>query len=132
MTTLTLPASIVNFDFITDLADGPAPSWDAPRYEPSPISASFYLGFELGLAGETPAEPAEFPAEPAEGPTNRAFLAGLVAGRYRLERERDADLERHIFEVERMEAAFADPYDLVSDNELIECRGYHPSMAYDA
>lgn len=118
-------------------SDGPAPSWDAPSYQPSPFSEAFYRGFQLGLDGETPAEPDQYPADPTEGRVNRAFLSGLAAGRYTLQKERDAilgqwaaDAEFEAWVSERERAA--DRFDLMSPNEIIEARGHHPSNAYDS
>jgi hypothetical protein len=41
------------------------------------------------------------------------------------------DLEWDAFQAKRMESAFADPFDLLSPNELIEARGFHPAMPRD-
>jgi hypothetical protein len=119
-------------------SDGPAPTWDAVRYEPSPVANEFYRGYQLAMDGENPALPAEFPANPDEGPTNRAFLAGLAAGRFALERERERDgiMARWVVDAEldawvsEREAA-SDLFDLMSPDEIIEARGHHPSTPYD-
>jgi hypothetical protein len=117
-------------------SDGPAPSWEATRFEPTPVSEAFYTAFQLGLAGEDPALPDEFPADPADGPTNRAFLGGLAAGRYTLQKERDAIMGQWVID-EEFEAwvsdreRAADAFDLMNPNEIIEARGHHSSTPSD-
>jgi hypothetical protein len=78
----SLPGSVNSTDGDLDTTD------HGKLFAPSTVEESFYLAFTLGLDGEDPATPAEFPSD-GSGPVNRAFLAGLAAGRYTLQRERD-------------------------------------------
>jgi hypothetical protein len=127
-------------DWTDDYRWVPTPDADECRpsvapYVPTAVEESFYRGFTLGLDGEDPVTPPEFPAD-GSGRVNRAFLGGLAAGRFALERERerimakweaDAEFERW---VDQMEAQ-SDRFDLMSPEEIIECRGHHPSTPYD-
>jgi hypothetical protein len=74
---------------------GPAPTWDAERYEPDPIEAAWWAGFQLGQEGEYPGPPATMGERARhffncgrlagfiESPDGKAWYADLEAGRDR-------------------------------------------------
>lgn len=104
----------VDADRWTVVEEGPAPTWDAPRFEPEDIAAAYEAGYQLGLAGEYPRPPAHYsPREACHFGCGR--LAGFIASPDG--RAWRADMDAH------RDRAFAE-YDANRDAEPREWDGY--------
>jgi hypothetical protein len=120
------PENKADFHAFLEMTESPADSWSTwialviegtpVEFDaPAPIISEAYRPTALETYNPTPAETAEYLAMLADDEAREDIM------------EEFAVADR----AEAMEAAFGDPWDMIAYEELAECRGYHPSQAYD-